>query len=616
MGLTQDVKASPKVGESRQIASDSDIIQPIMQPQQLQLQEKQSPDSQQQTPPQLCQVDSFSSEEDTVGTKSPMHLQEPNSGSQLADLTYVELKTPPGSPCKVGDEEYQQSSPPTIETKSLEEHRQELEENNKHDILPPCGSSDQNESIQTTPLERRDSNDFSVLRSSSAEDSNSDDDYGSVGSISNEVESDTCVQQAEEKQRKGTKEETIPSMSLAMRLLQKGGGSSTWKSARELTATPMRLGFMLRRRCGSSGDIPRCRLDDEDEEEDNSMAGLLGKDRSDPLIPPFQEATGLRQRLKPIIQFTERNVPQRRPALLGPKRGSIRRSKWNRPTESQGLIPAEHPLKIIWDILTVVLSLANAYVTHTRIRDRKFGSPSPFVAFCDVWFLADILLNFATERKISDGVVLRDIQSVWARYLTSWFAIDVLSLMPWERLYIQPIIDQQNRRGPLQKYFFRSKAVVRVTTHLRGRHFKWFGQVAKRTKPHLGVGAGRLLRLIIKYAPKYVMFFRNMKGGVAVRLLRQVHWFRRFFYTTTGIKKNDKHLHHHKSRRNSPDRGDSETGSLTGDDEMDDLDENFSRGSMSFGDSRQANGGRGGKRIVQVVYNWEYVDDDEDDVPF
>eukprot|EP00541_Cyclophora_tenuis_P012158 CAMPEP_0116550840 /NCGR_PEP_ID=MMETSP0397-20121206/5642_1 /TAXON_ID=216820 /ORGANISM="Cyclophora tenuis, Strain ECT3854" /LENGTH=202 /DNA_ID=CAMNT_0004075699 /DNA_START=599 /DNA_END=1210 /DNA_ORIENTATION=- len=134
-----------------------------------------------------------------------------------------------------------------------------------------------------------------------------------------------------------------------------------------------------------------------------------------------------------------------------------------------------------------------------------------------------MLLNFVTEHKASDGVVLRDGKSVWARYLTTWFAVDLLSLLPWESLYVKPIVEMQKRRGFFKKTFFRTRAVIRVTRVLRGRHFRLFGKVARQTK-HAGVGARRLLRLIIRYVPKYLLFFRHMKGALAVRTLRQVHW--------------------------------------------------------------------------------------------
>jgi len=192
---------------------------------------------------------------------------------------------------------------------------------------------------------------------------------------------------------------------------------------------------------------------------------------------------------------------------------------------SRSVIPLEHPFKIVWDIFTVILSVVHSYLTHMAIRDRRF-EPSPFISFCQACFLVDILLNFFTERKTNTGEIISSPRRIVARYLTSWFAVDLLSLFPWEVLYVKPLIEIQNRRGFFKKSFFRSKAVVRVTKHLRGKHFRWFGTVAKHSKQH-GIGSQRLLRLIIKYVPKYVMFLRNMKGVVAFRILRFVHWSRR-----------------------------------------------------------------------------------------
>jgi Ion transport protein len=208
-------------------------------------------------------------------------------------------------------------------------------------------------------------------------------------------------------------------------------------------------------------------------------------------------------------------------------------------SKQQLLIPAEHPYKILWDVLTFILSFANVYATHTSIRDRQFGN-SWFTTFCEAWFVADILLNFFTEYR-SNNYALRDCRSVWARYLTTWFVIDVLSLFPGEVVYLKPIIDQQNRRNWFTKGFFRTKAVVRVTRILRGRHFKLFGKVARHSKHSAGVGAVRLLRCMIKYIPKYWLFFRNMKGVLAIRMLRQIHWFRKVWrnFIARGLMADD-----------------------------------------------------------------------------
>jgi hypothetical protein len=303
---------------------------------------------------------------------------------------------------------------------------------------------------------------------------------------------------------------------------------------------------------------------------------------------------------------------RRRPSNLRP-----------RPPKNPYLIPVDHPFKILWDILTVLLSIAKVYETHKGIRDRKFVNPSWFLTFCNVWFLVDILLNFLTERRTGEGVVLQDFKSVWARYLTSWFAVDALSLVPWECLYVQPIIDQQNQRNFFLKYFLKSRAVARFSSKLRGRHVRWFGQVSRTTKQY-GYGSSRLLRVLIKYAPKYVLFLKNMKGVVAVRVLRQVHWFRRFLYTTViNSKKNQQKPHEgghvyyrmanskNHSANHTAAHNDAATGSLT---EVEDLDENFSKGSSSRDSRATANHANHNNKVQVVVYeNWEYVNDDDDE---
>mmetsp|Transcript_7095 Transcript_7095/g.10782 ORF Transcript_7095/g.10782 Transcript_7095/m.10782 type:complete len:541 (-) Transcript_7095:139-1761(-) len=223
--------------------------------------------------------------------------------------------------------------------------------------------------------------------------------------------------------------------------------------------------------------------------------------------------------------------------------------------KSKWLIPTDHPLKVFWDVITVFISFLGAYLTHTSIRDRTIEQTF-WITFTEAWFLVDILLNFVTQHKTASGKIIADGKAVWARYLTTWFVVDVLSLVPWESIYVKPIWEMQKRRGFFKKTFFRSKAVIRVTRILRGRHFKWFGKVASQTK-HAGVGSKRLLQIMIKYIPKYLLFYRNMKGVLAVRTLRQVHWIRKviknLFVTTKkeedeplvwivpALKKNHRH---------------------------------------------------------------------------
>jgi len=197
------------------------------------------------------------------------------------------------------------------------------------------------------------------------------------------------------------------------------------------------------------------------------------------------------------------------------------------------VIPPNHPCKILWNVFTILLTFISAYTTHTSIRDRRYEFTA-FAVFTEAWFVLDILLNFITAHQHSDGTVICSGSAVWARYLTTWFPIDALALVPWEGMYLRPIILKQNKRNIIAKLFFRSKATVKVTRILRGRHFKIFSRVVNRTKK-IGVGGRRLLTLMIKYIPKYILFYRNMKAVLVLKVLRQIHFGRKVAKSLTNI---------------------------------------------------------------------------------
>lgn len=234
--------------------------------------------------------------------------------------------------------------------------------------------------------------------------------------------------------------------------------------------------------------------------------------------------TSARQRVFSPVSTAVRNTRQKL-AERKERRRQRRLEKLREPVPSWWIvIPADHPYKVAWDVLTMLWSLMGAYRTHIRIRDRVFDQ-SPLIMLTEIWFTLDIMLNFVTEHKTRSGEVIKDGKTVWARYLTTWFLIDVLSLIPWERIYVRPIVEKIKRRNFFQKTFFRSRAVVRVSRVLRGRHIKLFGQVSRQT----GTPLRRMVTLIIQYLPKYLVFLRNMKGALMVRSLRLVHWLHNIY---------------------------------------------------------------------------------------
>lgn len=235
----------------------------------------------------------------------------------------------------------------------------------------------------------------------------------------------------------------------------------------------------------------------------------------------------LQTKIKSIrMQRKQRNMARKRKRQLQLQQQVERR--WAQKWSSIIVIRSNHRLKLLWDALTILITLLSAVQLHTYIRDRSTYEYDAFLIFTNVWFGIDLLLNFITDHRSSDGTVIKTGREVWGRYLTTWFAVDALSLLPWERMFIRPIIIMQNRRNIVTKWFFRSKAVVRVTRFLGRRKYfiKYFGKLSKETKK-VGVGADRLIRLLIKYIPKYLLFYRNMKGVLLLKTLRQVHYLRK-----------------------------------------------------------------------------------------
>ena len=332
-------------------------------------------------------------------------------------------------------------------------------------------------------------------------------------------------------------------------------GSNSHTATAVLRRRPLRVRTL-------SGGLPKRRVapDEEEDEEEDGLEEIITTRRT--LDWTRWEDSQARFTPPAIDSLVARVYVSSAPRRKNPRIVSRSPPPSRRPPPTKMdryLLPQNHPFKLFWDVCTVFLSLANAYATHMAIRDREFQSP--FIRFCEVWFVLDILLNFCVQRTTNDGTVLRTFRAVWARYLTSWFVIDVLSLFPAELLWVQPVVQAQKRRTFWQKGFFRTKAVVKVSRWLRMQHVRYLQRLSQHTKRAAGIGLSRLVRLLIRYAPKYLLFFRQTRGVLAVRLLRQFRVMRQMYRdcttttTTTTLKSN----------------GDNATCNMTNEDDDEDL---------------------------------------------
>lgn len=218
-----------------------------------------------------------------------------------------------------------------------------------------------------------------------------------------------------------------------------------------------------------------------------------------------------------VTTIPRRNLFRRRPRW---RRGGIN-------SQARRCIPADHPLKLLWDVGTVILSCLHAYRTHVSIASRNYDASTGYW-FLNAWFVLDIVLNFLTEHRLGHQV-LRTPSAVAARYLTTWFVIDVLALVPGEWLFVRPVVQRLQARKRWRKWLSRTQTVTRVTAKVvpRWNHVRLLSALGRR---HVGLGGvARAVKAAIYYIPKYILFLRNMKAVAAVRLLRQYHWMRKVY---------------------------------------------------------------------------------------
>jgi hypothetical protein len=202
-------------------------------------------------------------------------------------------------------------------------------------------------------------------------------------------------------------------------------------------------------------------------------------------------------------------------------------------------IRIDHPLKILWDICTILLSLtAGVYTTHAGVRDKCFPHllnnqcasktmlplffgciPGDWVVtFLDLWCVADIVLNFLIEDKTKSRA--------GRSYLKTWFLVDVISMLSWEVIFVQPVFYQK------KTIIERTIDLCRVLPLLKKR---WHHLV----RICLAVKAARCrpssLCCFIRFAPKYIVFTLRMKMVLVLRVMRHVRLQRRLFKNLTNL---------------------------------------------------------------------------------
>jgi Ca2+-binding EF-hand superfamily protein len=104
------------------------------------------------------------------------------------------------------------------------------------------------------------------------------------------------------------------------------------------------------------------------------------------------------------------------------------------------ILICDSPYRIGWDVLTtlfllyIAISLPFAIGFH-RFMDKSSIDTLETIEFTmDCFFMADVLLNFRTSYIAFDGSHVKDGRDICWNYLRSWFLIDFISSVPFDKL--------------------------------------------------------------------------------------------------------------------------------------------------------------------------------------
>lgn len=110
--------------------------------------------------------------------------------------------------------------------------------------------------------------------------------------------------------------------------------------------------------------------------------------------------------------------------------------KWTFAWEKDArcLISEAHAARQLWDLLSAILILLSLVLAPLDLGFRSFVSTNQGLfgleVFTDVFFLADVVLNFFTT-YIDHGNEVRSLKLIWRRYTCTWLGIDLLASIPF-----------------------------------------------------------------------------------------------------------------------------------------------------------------------------------------
>lgn len=134
----------------------------------------------------------------------------------------------------------------------------------------------------------------------------------------------------------------------------------------------------------------------------------------------------------------------------------------NRANRKPCLAYPEDPNKANWDIFLTLVLIASCFITPYRIgfgpTPEKLGWTIVSDAI-DVFFLVDMIVMFNTAFYNEEYIIVENRGIIAIEYFKGWFAIDLLAIIPFERI----LSSESDDHGNSLNKFARIPRVARIT---------------------------------------------------------------------------------------------------------------------------------------------------------
>jgi len=183
---------------------------------------------------------------------------------------------------------------------------------------------------------------------------------------------------------------------------------------------------------------------------------------------------------------------------------------------SSGVLDPQWTVRLAWDVLVILIVLLDAMVLPFQFAYLDGNEPVMFDAFW-LWlttsfFTADIVINFFTgytagdhERGFQPGALVTSKLRIARSYVTSWFPIDFVSTVPWDKLTVLLTGGSSSSSGPARAAkLTKVLKFIRFLRLMRMLRLAKLGRIWERVEMKLGsllllqtVAFGRVMFVII-----------------------------------------------------------------------------------------------------------------------